>query len=128
METALHVACWHGFPETVHYLCRYGCDVNLRNKEGETPLIVACARGCLDSVRTLFEHKTNLNIRDKRGNTALHWAVRRHYTSIAMVLIHAPEINLDILDSVIYVLFLGSYRIRPLYKVLMYAKSTLKLR
>jgi ankyrin repeat protein len=105
METALHVACWHGFPETVHYLCNYGCDVNSRNKEGETPLIVACARGCLDSVRTLFEHKTNLNIRDKRGNTALHWAVRRHYTNIVMVLIHAPEINLDILDSVSLILF-----------------------
>jgi ankyrin repeat protein len=100
METALHVAGWHGFPEIVHYLCHYGCDINARNKEGETPLIVTCARGCLDSVRTLFEHKTNLNIRDKRGNTALHWAVRRHYTPIVMVLIHAPDINLDILDSV----------------------------
>ena len=32
LETALHVASWHGFPEIVKYFCHFGCDVNLRNK------------------------------------------------------------------------------------------------
>ena len=68
-------------------------------KEGETALIVATARGCIESVKTLTEHKADLNCRDKRGNTALHWAVRRHYTIIALLLIQA-ECHMDVLDSV----------------------------
>jgi death-associated protein kinase len=90
---------WHGFPEIVKYFCHFGCDVNLRNKEGETALIVACARGCIDSVKTLIEYKADLNCHDKRGNTALHWAVRRHYTIIALLLMQA-ECQMDVLDSV----------------------------
>jgi ankyrin repeat protein len=100
-ETALHVASWHGFPDVVKGLCHFGCDVNAKNKEGETALIVACARGCIESVRTLTEHKADLNCRDSRKNTALHWAVRRHYTLIALALIQA-ECNMDLLDSVDY--------------------------
>ena len=38
-ETALHVSAWNGFPELVKALCHAGCDVNVRNKEGETGLI-----------------------------------------------------------------------------------------
>lgn len=98
-ETALHVACWNEFPEIVKYLCHYGCNVNMRNKEGETGLIVACARGCIESVRTLIEHKADLNCRDNRRNTALHWAVRRHFSMIALLLINA-DCNMDLLDSV----------------------------
>lgn len=81
------------------YLCHFGCDVNLKNKEGETALIVACARGCIESVKALIEHKADLNFHDKRGNTALHWAVRRHYTIISLLLIQA-ECQMDVLDSV----------------------------
>ena len=62
-------------------------------------MIVACARGCIESVKTLTEHKADLNCHDKRGNTALHWAVRRHYTIIALLLIQA-ECQMDVLDSV----------------------------
>ena len=71
----------------------------MKNKEGETALIVACARGCIESVKALIEHKADLNCHDKRGNTALHWAVRRHYTLIALLLIQA-ECQMDVLDSV----------------------------
>ena len=99
LETALHLASWHGYPELVDLLCKSNCDINKRNKEGETALIVACARGCIDSVRTLVDYKADLNYRDKRGNTGLHWAAKRHYTMIALLLIQA-ECNMDILDSV----------------------------
>lgn len=73
----------------------------MRNREGETALIVACARGCIESVRTLIEHKADLNCRDNRRNTALHWAVRRHFSLIALLLINA-ECKMDLLDSVIF--------------------------
>jgi ankyrin repeat protein len=47
----------------------------------------------------LIDHKADLNIQDNQGNTALHWAVRRHYTIIALMLIQA-ECNMDITDYV----------------------------
>lgn len=80
-------------------MCHFDCDINARNKEGETALIVACARGWIECVKILIEYKTDLNCRDKRGNTALHWAVKRHYTFIALILIQA-ECNMDMLDAV----------------------------
>ncbi len=62
-------------------------------------MIISCARGCTDSVNTLIEHKADLSCRDKRGNTALHWAVKRHYTHIALLLIQG-DCKMDILDMV----------------------------
>lgn len=64
-------------------------------------MIISCARGCTESVNTLIDHKADLSCRDKRGNTALHWAVRRHYTHIAMLLIQG-DCKMDILDMVGY--------------------------
>jgi ankyrin repeat protein len=69
------------------------------NQEGECALIIASAKGCIESVRMLIEYKADLNIQDNQGNTALHWAVRRHFTIIALMLIQA-ECNMDIADYV----------------------------
>ena len=62
-------------------------------------MIIASAKGCIESVRILIEHKADLNMKDIQGNTALHWAVRRHYTIIALMLIQA-ECNMDLADQV----------------------------
>lgn len=47
----------------------------------------------------LIDHNADLSCRDKRGNTALHWAVRRHYVHIALMLIQA-NCKMDVLDLV----------------------------
>lgn len=60
---------------------------------------MSCARGWTEGVKILIEYKSDLNCRDKRGNTALHWAVQRHYTFIALILIQG-ECNMDMLDAV----------------------------
>jgi ankyrin repeat protein len=47
-STALHVAAWRGWPETVRYLLSAGASVNVRDGNGRTPLALA-VRACVDS-------------------------------------------------------------------------------
>lgn len=50
-STALHVAAWRGWPETVNYLVASGASVNVRDGNGRTPLALA-VRACVDSYWT----------------------------------------------------------------------------
>lgn len=47
-STALHVAAWRGWPETVDYLIASGASVSVRDGNGRTPLALA-VRACVDS-------------------------------------------------------------------------------
>ena len=59
-------------------------------QEGETALHIASSRGNLDCVRCLLDSsKSGIDDPDKWGNTPLHLSVRRRYTQVAMLLLHA---------------------------------------
>ena len=47
-STALHVAAWRAWHETVHYLIARGADVNATDGAGRTPLMLA-VKACVDS-------------------------------------------------------------------------------
>lgn len=61
----MHCAAWHGYYLVTKALCKAGCNVNAKNKEGETPLLTASARGYHDIVECLAEHGADLNATDK---------------------------------------------------------------
>jgi ankyrin repeat protein len=47
-STALHVAAWRAWHETVQYLIGRGADVNAKDGAGQTPLVLA-VKACVDS-------------------------------------------------------------------------------
>lgn len=61
----MHCAAWHGYYSVAKALCEAGCNVNIKNKEGETPLLTASARGYHDIVECLAEHGADLDATDK---------------------------------------------------------------
>lgn len=66
-ETALHCAAWHGYLAVARVLCRAGCRVDAKNREGESALLTASARGFVDIVECLAEHDADLETADKVG-------------------------------------------------------------
>lgn len=64
-ETPLHCAAWHGYSAVARALCRAGCHVDAKNREGETPLLTASARGFTDIVECLVEHQADVEATDK---------------------------------------------------------------
>ena len=90
LETALHIAAWNGHGRIAHVLLKAGANKLVKNEEGETALHIASSRGSLDCVRSLLDSsKTGLDDPDKYGNTPLHLSVRRRYSQVAMLLLHA---------------------------------------
>ena len=81
---ALHFAS----SDLVEYLVHeQGCDVNHRNKRGNTPLHAACLIGDLDIVRALITiDECNINLQNKEGNTPLHVACREGHKDAVVLL------------------------------------------
>jgi len=90
LETALHIAAWNGHARIAQVLIKAGANKLIKNEEGETALHIASSRGNLDCVRCLLDsNKSGMDDPDKYGNTPLHLSVRRRYTQVAMLLLHA---------------------------------------
>lgn len=68
-ETPLHCAAWHGYSAVSRALCQAGCNVDAKNREGESPLLTASARGFVDIVECLVDHKASLEATDKVINS-----------------------------------------------------------
>ena len=60
---------------------------------------MSSSRGNLDCTRCLVESKTDVDEQDKWGNTALHLAIRRHYSQVAMLLLHTGA-DFDLVNCV----------------------------
>ena len=72
-DSALYVACCHGFIPCVRLLLDYGADANLGLDE-RTPLMMAAAHGSLVLVNLLLEHGADPALRDDMAQTALDYA------------------------------------------------------
>lgn len=68
-ETPLHCAAWHGYSAVALALCQAGCNVDAKNREGESPVLTASARGFVDIVQCLVEHGAHLEASDKVRHT-----------------------------------------------------------
>lgn len=58
-DTALHKACYYGYPEVVKVLLKNGCDIDATNKHDSIPLNIVSVKA-KEEIKQLFEHHANL--------------------------------------------------------------------
>ncbi len=87
--TALHLACFFGFPEIAETLIGQGAYVQARSRNAmqNMPLHAAAAGRNCDAVRVLLEHGAQVNARQHGGWTALHAASLNGDVEMARLLI-----------------------------------------
>merc|ERR1712000_27081 len=66
-----------------------GCDLNVKDKDGQTALHFVACEGHTEIASILIEAGCDLNVQDKEGETALHFAARDGHAEIASLLIEA---------------------------------------
>lgn len=59
--TALHLAAAKGYDRIVYLLCKFGCNVDAINEEGDTALISSSRLGHTAVVNVLIENNANVN-------------------------------------------------------------------
>ena len=74
--TALHIACFMGFEQTVTLLLSAGSECNAIDNENRTALHIACcsAGASVSIIRKLIEHGIEIDAYTKGGQTALIYA------------------------------------------------------
>ena len=77
METALHLAAKHNYPELGHQLLQAGQDPSITDINGTTPLHWAVLHRSTELAEALLLKGANVAAADKSGETPLHWAVSR---------------------------------------------------
>ena len=86
----MHTACKHGHHSIFQFLVAdQRCQLNLKNRKGETSLHIASDLVDLDTVKVLATRRKDcdLSIPDERGNTPLHLACHRKALSIIKLLL-----------------------------------------
>jgi len=77
-------------------LLESNCNINAKDKYGDTGLIWACFYGHKEIVSILIKAKSDLNIQDEDGYTGLIWACEIGHKEIASMLIKAKcDINVQ---------------------------------
>ena len=69
-DLLLHMACQWGDVDIVSYLvCEQHCDVNVRNKNGDSPLQIACCLKALDIIKFFLQQRCDTSIVNKNGKS-----------------------------------------------------------
>ena len=88
-DTPLHMAAIHGEDVALVLINEFGCDTNIRGRNGRTVLHSACEGGCVALVRTLIcDHNADVNAQDKDNDTPLHLAAENGNEDVALALIN----------------------------------------
>ena len=94
--TLLHCAAINGHNHLIRYLHSQGCDVENRNKKGETPLHVAASHGQLDTVKLLIvDLQCDRESKAVNEQTPLHFAASEGHISVVQYL--ARDSNCDVM-------------------------------
>lgn len=73
-DTALHIAAYRGYFETVVELVKNGAELNMPNRAGDLPLHKAAVYGWTEIAKYLVENGADVDWDNKEGNTVLHLA------------------------------------------------------
>ena len=109
-STVAHYIAGSNYAESAkllkHLIVKFGADMTIKNKQGDTPLMIACSRDCYYGVNKdlgFFDaimHDTNVNINDidSSGRTVLMMALNaENYETSEKILQH--DIDLSIVNK-----------------------------
>ncbi|EAX93344.1 hypothetical protein TVAG_181370 [Trichomonas vaginalis G3] len=85
----LHVACAKGNLRFVQSLIESGCNINEKNKYGNTPIFFAVYENYLEVVKYLISVGADKEAKDNNGDTPLMWASQECHLEIVKYLIDA---------------------------------------
>lgn len=93
-DTALSAAASNGHEDIFIFslLLKYGANVNIQNKYGNTALIWAAINCQSDIISLLLKNGANADIKNKKGSTALFFATHRGKTEIIEMIKSAKKI------------------------------------
>ena len=81
-QSALHYHYMRDAPTCINTLLKYGADVNLRNKDGDTPLHAAALNAKFEAVKALVASPAcDVDLKNEKGQTALDIARSKPYSS-----------------------------------------------
>ena len=58
-----------------------------------------CRDGNLEGVQAAIDNGTDVNEENDLGETGLMWALYRNHNNVVQVLLHHPQINIDIVNE-----------------------------
>ena len=89
------MATWNRCRECTYLLLETGCDINLRERYGDTPLMLAARRGYTEAVRILLDQEDcEVNTKSHEKDTALHYAADNgHAECLRLLLDHSPDMD-----------------------------------
>ncbi|CAM1295460.1 Uncharacterised protein g1290 [Pycnogonum litorale] len=99
LNTALHVAAYYGYMESLTILLKEGAGIDCRNEERKTPLHIAAEFGRTKIVKELID-KNDLIVsaEDEDKNTPIHLAASNGHVKVIRLLIDAGA-DLEALNS-----------------------------
>ncbi|EAY18222.1 hypothetical protein TVAG_122880 [Trichomonas vaginalis G3] len=86
-RNVLHEASFKGNLKLIQYLVSCGCNIEMKDKNGNTPLIIACSSGHLEVVKYFISIGANKETKTKSGNTPLIMASFKGHIEIVKYLI-----------------------------------------
>lgn len=117
-----------GDTSLLYELCRHGCDVNAKDKDGLTALMNATRCGQKQMVLSLCAMSADVNASDNNGRTALHYSVVFNSPDVVKTLIcfHA-DVNVQDEDNMTCLHFALSLGHTEIIKMLLRAGASLTL-
>ena len=99
--TATVDACGNGHTSLVrHLVTKYSCDLNARDRNGDTPFICAGLGGSVECLELLINaFHCDINTKDSVGRTILHYACTKGHTSLVRHLVTKYSCDLNARDS-----------------------------
>ena len=87
--------------ETMHLLIKKGCNINIKNDDGNTSLHISVKLNNLEQVKLLINNNVHIDVEDSYGNTPLILALKNNNLSIVNCLLEHHIKTRQISSSVI---------------------------